>query len=296
MPRKIAWIAFWMTVVYWLGGAFGCAAPGDDQNYEILEDDEPRFETDAPSLQSRLEIADELNVDLAAADAVGSAEVADDEAVSGETAGKVAAAEVADEQTHVTDEATQSGHASPGVEVHGDTSAYAAIEPVVETVSTLDGLDRSNWSVVQAGTSDGRTYHFPIYHQDIDQRRQVTPIKLTRPVRVRPGDGPKTYADVYYDEAQLLAALDGQDAGGLLDFVNLTDLVVQPLKFGADTVLMPAKMVFVIRPNEYVTTPPTPSVGTSPVGDAADHAAAESADDDDNASSEQQETGSEATE
>lgn len=296
MPRKIAWIAFWMTVVYWLGGAFGCAAPGDDQNYEILEDDEPRFETDAPSLQSRQEIADELNVELAAVDAVGSTEAADDQAASGETAGEVAAGEVADEEARVTDEATSSGHASPGVEVHSDTSAYAAAEPVAETASTLDGLDRSNWSVVQVGASDGRTYHFPIYHEDIDQRRQVTPTKLTRPVRVRPGDGPKTYADVYYDEAQLLAALDGQDAGGLFDLVNLTDLVVQPLKFGADTVLMPAKMVFVIRPNEYVTTPPTPSADTSPASDAADHPAAESVDAGNNESAEPQETGGEAAE
>jgi hypothetical protein len=45
MPSKIIWLAMLFTLVYWLGSAGGCASKGDNQNYEILNDDRPMFDT-----------------------------------------------------------------------------------------------------------------------------------------------------------------------------------------------------------------------------------------------------------
>jgi hypothetical protein len=52
MPNKIIWLAMLLTLVYWLGNAGGCATQGDNQNYELLEEDrpmfDPRHDTDKP--------------------------------------------------------------------------------------------------------------------------------------------------------------------------------------------------------------------------------------------------------
>jgi hypothetical protein len=46
MSSKVAWIAFFVTLVFWLGQAGGCASNGDEQNYKLLEEDRPMFNTE----------------------------------------------------------------------------------------------------------------------------------------------------------------------------------------------------------------------------------------------------------
>lgn len=45
MSRKIAWLTVYLTLVYWLGSAFGCATTGEEQNYKIIEERRDMFDT-----------------------------------------------------------------------------------------------------------------------------------------------------------------------------------------------------------------------------------------------------------
>ena len=45
MRHKVKWIFFWICMVLWFGNMFGCAAPGNEQNYKSSAPEHPsRFE------------------------------------------------------------------------------------------------------------------------------------------------------------------------------------------------------------------------------------------------------------
>ena len=69
MTRKIAFLSLLVTLAYWLGGAVGCATPGDDQNYRELDEDRPMFETDDPTQPGAEAVPDEEVLPTEALDA-----------------------------------------------------------------------------------------------------------------------------------------------------------------------------------------------------------------------------------
>lgn len=40
MWNKVVWLSFWVTMILWLGNFWGCAKPGQEQNYRMLEDEQ----------------------------------------------------------------------------------------------------------------------------------------------------------------------------------------------------------------------------------------------------------------
>ena len=313
MPRKIAWIAFWMTVVFWLGGLWGCAAPGDDQNYKVLEEDEPLYQADPPGLHSRESIAETLDVALdvdagggAAAPAhvhgpavvisdvhgvddgaepvvtaptggeaaAGPAPIGgDDEAATADTvtvddgaaavivgAGDVAVAtpDAAADAVEVAADTTGTTPAivvtdGDGAVVHVDPAApiAATMAPVIETGPSLQGLDRSQWPRIAVGPSDGATRHNPIYFRDCRPRTWCSVCRREC-----------TAEEMAVDEAQraegidvgTVRILDGAESGNLTDGTNAAGLVIDPVKFGVDLILLPFNMIR--RPPLSVATSP----------------------------------------
>lgn len=282
MPRKIAWIAFWMTMMYWLGGFWGCAAPGDDQNYKMLDEDESMFETEPPALQSREEIAKELGIALAELPASPHDEAGE--------AGIAAAVDEESETVAVPDEIEPSATEPPAATTplaeapQPATDTYADVS-VVETEPSIFGLDRSHWGTMMVSPSDGRTSHNPVYFSDIDLWVKLTPVvsqiyldseSTDRGTPEAEGEEPSQDVSagengeagvvappqtkvvppaVDYDEPALADALEGVKAGGVADSTNLADLVVQPMKFAVDLIFLPLKALL-NPPLAPVTTPP----------------------------------------
>ena len=258
MPRKVAWIAFWMTLMFWLGGFWGCAGTGDDQNYELLNEDEQLFEGEPPTLQSREEIATELDVALNEP-AQQPQEQPVDEHVDEHVEElvdqpveepSVAPVEVASDQAPVeiepADEAPQPADAQSG---------YVLLAQLATDEPSLKGIDRSHWSPVTVTPSYGTTVHHPIYFSDINVRN--TQIRVEKPqvaLDSRGADGLLLTIDAY-DEAALLASLDGPRAGNISNSTNQWDLLWQPSKFGLDLIFLPVNAVFA-PPLKPVTTPP----------------------------------------
>lgn len=131
MPGKVFWLVCWLTAVFWLGGFWGCASTGDDQNYEMLNNDEPAFDADQPGLQSRQDIAEELGL------------------ASHRTPSSTPAAAT----TIITD-------APNGADVTMTDNVPSEDGP------SINGLDRSNWKRMRVTYTDGRTWHNPYYFKD----------------------------------------------------------------------------------------------------------------------------------
>ncbi len=132
MNRKTLWIVFWMTIVYWLGGAFGCAGPGEEQNYKVLEEDQPKFQTEP------------------------------DPASSSHQAAPPAAQAAAEHQPDSTVPTAPPGRTDYPSE---PTPPSVGLPPAL-TPSVIP-LDRSYWRRQVVGPADGITHHNPIYFSDL---------------------------------------------------------------------------------------------------------------------------------
>ena len=214
MSGKVVWIAFWMTMTYWIGGFWGCAAPGDDQNYKILEEDEVQFQTEPSNLQSRQDIAQQLGLTLVVADETASEKV-------------TTADEVPTTADHPEPGASEHPTAEPSEEVPAPTNRPIA----PELRPSLAGLDRSHWAQMIIGPSSGTTYHHPIYFTDIDLIK--TPSEVQADDRI----------DDEAHDAALVRSVDGAKTGNLAHSANALGLIVQPAKFGLDLLFWPVNAV-----------------------------------------------------
>lgn len=116
-------------------------------------------------------------------------------------------------------------------------SPTPALAPSTPEQRSVHGLDRSHWSVISVSPDDGRTVHGPVYYQPWTAQGSLSDLDAQ----------PDT-------ESKLNEALDGTKPGNLLSPLNAAELGVQPLGFGADTVLLPLRLI--MRPVwTDVTTP-----------------------------------------
>ena len=228
MSRKIIWIVFWMTLMFWLGGLWGCAGTGDDQNYEMLNEDEQLFQPEPPILQSRQDIAVELDVAL------------------NESAQKLQ-----------VDESVEESPAAPVAESPQPTDAQASYVLLAQLAAgepSLQGIGRSHWSRITVTPSYGTTVHHPIYFSDINVRSKSVPVEKPQAVLDSHGADESVLTIDAYDEAALLAALEGARAGNISSSTNQWDLLWQPSKFCLDLIFLPVNAVFA-PPLGPVTTP-----------------------------------------
>lgn len=228
MPRKIIWAVFWMTLMLWLGGLWGCAGTGDDQNYEMLNEDEQLFRPEPPILQSRQDIGVELDVAL------------------NESTQKLQAGESVEESSALPiAESPQPTDAQPN---------YILLAELATGEPSLKGIGRSHWSRVTVTPSYGTTVHHPIYFSDTNVRSKPVPVEKPQAVLDSHGADESVLMIDAYDEAALLAALEGAWAGNISSSTNQWGLLWQPLKFCLDLFSLPVNAVFA-PPLGPVTTP-----------------------------------------
>lgn len=62
MPHKVLLLAVLVTLVYWTGQAGGCASSGASENYKILDEDRPMFDTSVDPHQPGARMEDETSL------------------------------------------------------------------------------------------------------------------------------------------------------------------------------------------------------------------------------------------
>ncbi len=214
--KKILWITFWMTMVYWLGGAIGCATDGTDENYKILEDNDTKLNSEPYS--------DATDADLTNTDMVDSGMPGADtdmDTAAPDTSNVVA----------------PTPPSAPGALAVDNTPQ--TVEPVGESISTpppaslTNGMDRSHWNVIHVGPIAGQSAHFPTYARDMN---------ITH-------DTQRPLATMGFGE-RIESALDGDRPAGY-DATNTWATIAQPGKFVVDSLLFP---IHVIMDHPFKTT------------------------------------------
>lgn len=135
MPGKIIWLTAFVTLAYWLGSIAGCSAPGENQNFRILEEDTPMFDT-SPDPERP-----------------GAAEAPapkDQQAAGAAT----------------TDELSVTVEAAPVVTAAPKAETTDVTETVAETEPSVTGLDRSHWARIATGPDIAQIAAQPYYFED----------------------------------------------------------------------------------------------------------------------------------
>ncbi len=208
-----------------------CAAPGEDNNYKML-DDEPADVHEGPYGQGEpKQMAEELASSLAdehRGDVAGYVAGKEDPVtVAVRPASDPSAAKEPAPAATLPAPAPAAGIASrPGVgEAERGSPVHATTEP------SLNGLRRSHWPKITVGPADGTTHHYPIYFRDLRIHRRAAALSETNGVE----------------------ALDGASAGNY-DGKNAAALVLQPFKVAADLGLLIPRAVL-RHPLRHATTP-----------------------------------------
>lgn len=216
MQQKILWAAVAVTATTW----FGCAEHKRDQNYKILEEDRPMFETEP---RTRGSMGGWMFPTIAGA-------YADEPLIAKPAEAKAADAKPA---------AAPTADAKPAPAAAMATTQPAAALSAADDKPSLNGLDRSHWGKIKVTPAAAKTSHYPIYFTDLKE-----PCTRVSDPYVPTGEG---------HEAQINAALDGSTAHYKIEDHAL-QLGEQPLKFALDIVLLPARAVMT-PPWRDVTTP-----------------------------------------
>jgi hypothetical protein len=255
-----------------VSGLVGCAAPGEDDNYRLLDDDEPARSAGEPHARGDVHLLEgDLASDVAAPETSPyegwSPQTAEAPAVYEQTA--TANGEIFVNESSTPPPAwtasTDSSEAALTVSVEEaerltavqerlitvqevwtesgtppdmrDVETFAAAPPaqaelqpqtyehVVVSSAPADAgvapVDRSTWPKVTVGPIGGTTHHFPIYFWDVPIHHQD------------PAVGPGLDHE---------AALAGGRAGKT-DLINGMNLIAQPLKMGADVILLWPRLI-----------------------------------------------------
>ena len=218
MRRKVSWLFFWFTMVFWLGSAGGCATSGQDQNYKILEDQggihrsvpvEPgneHLQSQRNSLVAARIISAQLNVTFTSD--FGPVEMAAAKPVS---------------KPIDNTEASQPTQAKATKQAPKKTDTPALKKAASnDTEPSLKGLDRSHWKPITVNADTSSTSHGPTYF----------------------GAMSKDEASIQADKPS--AALNGAEPAGW-DGDNAKAVWQQPALFLWDVVCLPYRLY---------TTPP----------------------------------------
>lgn len=241
MPVKIAWFAFWVTMTFWLGHFWGCAAPGEEQNYRILDDDTPVEidRSEPPGLQSRKEIADLLEISVAESKPVDVSPPAPKQSAAGDVIDPEAPIELREPiapADHPTMPKLAEAPALPAERI-GSITSRGIRQP------SLRGLDRSHWATLRIGPASGTTYHGRYYFVDANLRADQEP-------RISESGGSDFISDLAINEV-----FDRPSNAGPFDGTNLVGIFVQPMKFMVDLATIPISAM-VQSPLSQISTPP----------------------------------------
>ena len=224
-----------------------CAAPGEDNNYKMLDDD-PADAHGGPygSMEGSREgstdpkqMAEELA--MALADEHG----AEPDTQANTQAGRSEAADESSQTVEAVQMTRTKGAEANGAKRGAARQPSASAPPVVEpesapaaaasihatTAPSLNGLHRSHWPKITVGPVKGTTHHWPIYFRDL----------------------PIVHREPAVSAANGLESLDGARPANY-DTTNAAALVAQPLKVGIDIILLIPRAVL-DHPLKDATTP-----------------------------------------
>lgn len=150
MRRKVGWLFFWLTMVFWLGNAGGCSTPWPNQNYRELHRPGGIDTSTVP-------------VEPMGNEHLGVAYLAEE--------GEADPAAPADDAPPANDAPPADGDAAAPTPPQATPPATPAANPdatSTETEASLKGLSREHWPTVTITPDAGATSHYPTYFKDVD--------------------------------------------------------------------------------------------------------------------------------
>jgi hypothetical protein len=161
MNRKTLWIGFWVTIVYWLGGALGCAKQaGELSDADLAEDPQVAVQVDGEAGPAAEQVA-------AAAEETPPAE------------------KTATTTTDSSAPKSGEGDHAPAPSSPETSSAVApGSNPPIAPPKAI-GLDRSHWPTQIVGPASGITQHNPYYFSDVILDSQKLPSDLNTDMDTR---------------------------------------------------------------------------------------------------------------
>lgn len=155
MWHKVVWLSFWVTMILWLGNFWGCAKPGQEQNYRMLEQEQ------ATPVQRE---------NSSAAPVAGDTQFVLYQ--DNDTAGAAV-----DPPPPIVNEGD-----APLVDPPTDAVAPDAVLTTDQPIY-LRGIDRSHWPKIKTGPEIGVTWHYPIYFKDwMPQHPEVRRVNFNDPI------------------------------------------------------------------------------------------------------------------
>jgi len=266
MRNRILWITFWMTMVYWLGGAWGCSSAGDRATGRLSDapspnpppqewDDSPRQQTprwrNSPYTTPPLERALIAMATAATAEPV-EAILLEPQPQPEPDAGTESATQRAGDFPDADPDSALAPDSTPNLDPDSEAAGDS------DTKATGDGeLERMERVLERELTPRGQA----TVVEQIDEPAPTTTLDRSHwpKIATGPADGRTTHFPRYYRdfplhhqemtprrEAALMARVDAAlhtDTPGHYDRTNLAALLGQPVKFGLDTVLLPFRAI-----------------------------------------------------
>ncbi|MAE63788.1 MAG: hypothetical protein CMJ18_05905 [Phycisphaeraceae bacterium] len=283
MTRKTVWIAFWMTLVYWLGGLLGCASPGGGHGQgDAAAEGDAHYQADGPGLRSREEIARTLGItldeDTELITESGPVEVHSEPVDVPEPEATVEVTEPAAEAPSEP-EAPEAPESVEAAELHAEAAPVAPEDATDDATDGAGAVEIIEAEVEEASDSIVTAVEIPDDTVAVEPEKPDAPSLVAGtmdrshwPKRtVGPSDGGTRHRPIYFKDVDLRAdekvkkdeayeqqwhtGLDGHRNQTLLNPTNMLDLVVQPAKFGLDMALMPLKAV--LKPPFSANTSPS---------------------------------------
>ncbi len=220
MWYKVSWLTFWVSMTLWVGNFWGCAAPGEDQNYRAHADGGGLYEREN---HDRPRDPNEKGIFAGIRDSIEAAPARDQSTSN----------------SSVTNRGPEGGEGDAGADGENTEAANAGESYVAmpeETEPSITSLDRSHWKKIKVQPDAGVTEHNPIYHKDCPSDRAHQKVDFSKSV-----------------EDQLIASLDGAYAMQW-DEHHTIQMFAQVGKHCFDTVALPVRVVMQ-HPWTVVTTP-----------------------------------------
>lgn len=216
MWYKVSWLTFWVSMTLWVGTFWGCAAPGDDQNYRAHADGGGLYEREN---HDRPRDPEQKGIIAGVQDAIGAAPARNNQSNSSVTdRGPEGEAGTEGESGDVVADAVVADATESETEYAGDGLP-------AETGPSITSLDRSSWKKIKVGVVVGQTTHNPIYYKDCPADRAGARIDFSQSI-----------------DDQLAASLDGAGSKQW-DKHHSWQVVAQPLKYAFDTIVLPVRVV-----------------------------------------------------
>lgn len=153
MPRRIFIIAVLITLTGWLGQITGCATAGQDQNYKLLDEDRPMFDTRPDTNKPG-----EARTTPAASNVLATAPAAPEPT------------KAAMDSSNTNTDSNANNVEQPDTKTIAEVQDALAAAPAEQR--SVRGLDRSNWSKVTVGTDLSASY-MPAYYHEADAHTNV---------------------------------------------------------------------------------------------------------------------------